>query len=1258
MPEIGGLVPQVADSAERRRAIDPAGSFVVQAPAGSGKTSLLVERFLRLLAGVDRPDEVVAITFSRAAAAEMQNRVLEALEAAQKDADGRVEQSGPTGMAELARLALAQSERRGWRLLDQPEQLRITTIDSFCRSMALKRPLEWGILNALGGRLDPMEKAQPLYSEAAARLFERLSGPEDETRLGLEGVLGWRDNSWTDVQNLVAGMLAVRSRWYQEFVLARDRDWESLKKRLESPMQRAAFGTVERLHGMLDRVPGAREEAMRLARFACETPGDRSPRGLAERVEIPSSRVSGTEEARMEWLRDSADAFGELAKFLQTKGQWRKEGGLNAGFGFPPTPAGKGEKKRHCQLTARLEQEPGLREALADFEEAMPTGYTEEEWEIVQHCFVVLRETYGLLQTVFMEASKVDFTEIERLALNLLAPVDGFPSDFAQAEAAGIRHLLIDEFQDTNRLQHELLARLIAAWPEREGRTCFCVGDPMQSIYGFRESDVELFERTKREGIPIAVGGESEPFLFDSLRLTSNFRTVPSLVEDLNCRFTAVFAEDDGSGITFSAANPARKSNSIAEAELHLRFTTNAKRGANSAEREPTAEELAGDPEETLAAQTSEIADLIAQRLNRELAAGTGRFRIAVLGRAKKTLQPIAVELRRRGIAFRAMDLEPLGERPEVRDALALARALLNPMDRTAWLGVLRAPWCGLSLEELYWLTSADDEKVLGTPVLDLLQDRLSERALEGRFPGQTREAARRVGRLLREAEQLRAEVGTMGVGSWVAAVWRALGGEDTVTAEQRENVRLLWRCLDELPQGEPDLLGATLKVALEGLFALPDPGSSAEFGVQLMTIHKSKGLEFEVVIVPDLEKKPNQRSQEMLSWLERGVAAGGSGELDELTEFLIAPIGTKGVGAGAARKWVNAAKERRETQEMRRLLYVAATRAREELHLFARPRFSADKTGELKLAKAQGLLQTAWPAFGGDVEGRFTKWLETIQQGAAETEFSDKPSFALAAAEVAQMPAATRPTLLKRLPEGYAPPRLRLPGKNSGLALNASVTNGGAAGDEGNSLYARTEGGLLSRLEGLAIHEWMERLSGLRQTYDSAEARARIVLEFPRVASRLRGAGVPLDPASEIARRALAVVTRAAETVAGDWVLRPHSGAQTEASWMHVVRGRTWNLRPDRVFFAAAPGEADGEASWWIVDYKSADAQGLQLEDQEQAQRFLGLHREKYQGQLEAYADGLRELNAAEFGPDRPTAKIRLGIYYPRVLLFDGWWT
>ena len=137
------------DQHQRDLALDPTRSILVQAPAGSGKTTLLTERFLALLAEVDDPGQVVAITFTNAAAAEMRNRILDELRKPEPSS--------------LAQRALARSNALGWKLLDLPAQLRISTIDGFCRELALQQPL----LSGLGGGLNVAEQPEDLYRRAA-----------------------------------------------------------------------------------------------------------------------------------------------------------------------------------------------------------------------------------------------------------------------------------------------------------------------------------------------------------------------------------------------------------------------------------------------------------------------------------------------------------------------------------------------------------------------------------------------------------------------------------------------------------------------------------------------------------------------------------------------------------------------------------------------------------------------------------------------------------------------------------------------------------------------------------------------------------------------------------------------------------------------------------------------------------------------------------------------------------------------------------
>ena len=182
--------PAPPDQFERERALDPGQSILVQAPAGSGKTDLLTRRFLRLLAEVEEPGQVVAITFTIAAAAEMRHRILAELEkAAASDPAAATDEFS---MDALARRALAHSSRLGWKLLDLPAQLRISTIDSFCRDLALQQPL----LSGLGGGLDIAAQPEPLYRRAARETLRKIDRTGTGLGAAIEELLLWRDNGW------------------------------------------------------------------------------------------------------------------------------------------------------------------------------------------------------------------------------------------------------------------------------------------------------------------------------------------------------------------------------------------------------------------------------------------------------------------------------------------------------------------------------------------------------------------------------------------------------------------------------------------------------------------------------------------------------------------------------------------------------------------------------------------------------------------------------------------------------------------------------------------------------------------------------------------------------------------------------------------------------------------------------------------------------------------------------------------------------
>jgi len=550
-----------------------------------------------------------------------------------------------------------------------------------------------------------------------------------------------------------------------------------------------------------------------------------------------------------------------------------------------------------------------------------------------------------------------------------------------------------------------------------------------------------------------------------------------------------------------------------------------------------------------------------------------------------------------------------------------------------AWLGVLRAPWCGLSLSDLHTLTSADDSALLGRPIPELLVERVPLLSPEGRL------ATTRVIDVLAAVPIVRFTRPTTSLGTWLRNVWQLLGGEQCVDATGRANLDLLWQSLDKLPGGEQDLLGPALNAALNKLTAQPDPDAEGDCGIQLMTIHKSKGLEFEVVILPELQAASRKGHFKMLSWLERGLPSDRRlDDSDEVTEFLVAPLQSKGSERSGAKAWVDRIYAERESQEMRRLLYVAATRARDELHLFARPKCKQDERGEWILPKPVGtLLATAWPGLEEEIQQRFEEWRASLQPSKQEDKIIDSVAASASESSLLMMTPAPKATLLRRLPPDF---------RFTSETLHANALVPPVIGLNDEDVYQRHEGGLLARTLGIAVHSLLEQAARLRETLDWNEARSLLSNAQAKITAQIRSVGLELHQANQIARQALEIALEATHDSAGQWILSPHSDAANEVRWAGIVKDEVRTVQVDRVFRAGAAPQVNEGDCWWIVDYKTAH---VDITDKADPATILPQLRALFAPQLQIYAEVLRKLHGSG-------AQINAGLYYPRMLLLDWW--
>jgi ATP-dependent helicase/nuclease subunit A len=1157
------------DLAQRTRALDLSQTFIVRAPAGSGKTDLLTRRFLKSLAMVNEPEEILAITFTRAATAEMRARVLKHLEEAARSPEPIF---GEDERATLARAALKNSDARGWRILEQPQRLNIETIDSLCLRIAHGQPL----LSRMGGRLNPVERADLLYAQAARHTLGQLGGQDPVLSEAIAHLLALRDNSLQDCERLIADMLKNRDQWVRAFPLIdemNETEWDVLRSRLEAPFRHEVMRGIEEVYQCISTEPLLAAELIELADYSA---GNCDKFGLLAQM---SSLPSPGQLALEHWQC--------IADFLlKQDGEWRKT--VDKRHGFPASGLQAKESKRRMEwLLGRLQEIAGLRGALVALKDLPLPRYDEDQWTTLRHLFMTLRRAVAELNVIFAEKNVVDFTQLNISARRVLQDAEEDP-DVLLSLSGGLRHLLVDEFQDTSRSQFQLIQLLVRAWDEGDGRTCFFVGDPMQSIYMFRQAEVELFAHVERNGL----AREEREVECELVQLSTNFRSHAGLTDKWNEMFAAVFGPD--APVPFSpsyAAEPVLIPDAV---KVYPQVI-------GAADRAKATPEEKNDAQENEARQ---VLDIVERYLPAIIKAQeeNGEYRVAVLVRARQHLAKIVRMLRQRGIPFRAVEIETLAERQELLDLLSLTRALLHPMDRVAWLAVLRAPWCGLTLRDLHTLTGTDDRAMRKRPMLELIEERLKLLDTEAA------ERAARTVAILKKALMTRFEGLHAGSFSqWIERTWRSLGGALCVDAAAYENVLTFFAMLDEIAPDGMACMTAEFDAELEWLFAQPDPRVSERAGVQLMTIHKAKGLGFDVVIVPGLDRKAAADPSSLIVSLER------TGE-DGREEMLVAPIGAKGGDTHSTYSWVQKQRTARQDEEIKRLLYVACTRARRELHLLGTATLT--QSG-LKSGDAKSLLDVGWPAF----EAKFVD----VLKDKAQAKVLDFPLELTHQGELFELAAISEergPRLMvKRLSLDIDfKPR----GKN--------VTGAGTI-EESASELVRPEGSRRARVVGNAVHGLLDQLSrGLDASLIEQRARAM-----------LRTAAFSGKALAETLSEVLGAVENCRNDKIGQWILQQHAGAQSESSWTSWAGDEMVTLRADRVFRGGSEPGQTGENHLWIIDYKMSSPEGEAIEE------FLAEQRKYYAPQLERYAEALRQLE----GEALP---VRMGLYYPRIAKLDWW--
>ncbi|MDH3747613.1 MAG: UvrD-helicase domain-containing protein [Gammaproteobacteria bacterium] len=1097
------------DRQAREDALDVSRSFIVQAPAGSGKTELLIQRYLRLLATVDKPEEILAITFTRKAAAEMRLRVVQALQRAESGETPTKRHLQRTAAAATA--VLARDTDRGWQLVTHSRRMRIQTLDALNASIARMQPLTQtsaGTVSAVAEESD----LSALYVEAAAATLDWL-GDNGDKGAATEEVLLHVDNNTGRYLDYLSRMLKTRDQWlpFVSSGLATAEESQRLRVALEQSLKHVV---ADQLSLLGQSVPlDAAAEFMALGVYAAQNltadgKADDPICAIGQSPQLPTEAMLKSPDG----VQSSLETWRGIAELLLTKsGGVRKQ--VNKNQGFPPGDAG--QKQAMKDLLLSLIDETAFIARLQDARLLPPVCYSDEQWSVLLALFRLLPVAVAEFRRLCLSRGVTDHIEIALSASKALGSAEA-PGDIALLLDYQVRHILVDEMQDTSKAQYRMLEALTGGWQPGDGRTLFCVGDPMQSIYRFRNAEVAQFLLAREKGIGSV---RLEPLL-----LRRNFRSGEKLVAWYNRVFPEVLPKQD------DPVNGAVAYSQAVAVEEH------------QGEGEYHAYPLFGGSVDAEADTGRDIIRDVSQRHPDDS--------IAVLVRSRTQLPTLLAKLRESGIAYQAVDIDRLSDLPEIIDVLALTRALAHVGDRVAWLGLLRSPWVGLDWSDLHRLVKdAPHAAVLG-----LLNDKVRVRALSDY-------GKHAVEGFLSVIEPYLSIDRSSPLHTRVEKAWFALGGP--VLMEDINAVSHVYDFIESLSKLETG--GTIADVAeLMNVLDVERVSTSVAAPVQIMTMHKAKGLQFDHVVLYGLGRYPSGSRKSVLSWFDLPDEHGGE-------DKIISPIGRQDeLEYDALHQFIERTRTAKDAHEKGRLLYVACTRARKSLHLIGNVGVTADGD-EFRPPYKSSLLKLLWAV----VEPEYVRAFDSAQLHFIR---EDGDPF-------------VEPPLRRFVKEWQVPDVRPLPNQRSG--------NIGA--DDGQRVDYDWVG-LDARLAGTVAHRWLQMIADGR--IDLGPDTVANTRSTSRRWLRELGAGESiLDSICERVESALLGIVSDDK---GRWLLG--GDGEAELPLAGVVDGRIESIIIDRV-------RIDDDGTHWIVDYKTSSHEGGNLEG------FLRAESDRYRGQLGKYA-------------------------------------
>ena len=894
---------RLLDQDARNRALDISASFIVQAPAGSGKTELLTLRFLKLLSVCEQPEEVLAITFTRKAASEMRNRIVETLHWALSVTESA---TLPESAFEQQRLAIAQAvldrdAENNWHILQNSSRLRVQTIDSFCFYLASQLP----VLSRVGGNPSISEDVDHCFVEAISRTISQL---ESATPLSddIALLLGHLDNDLGRVERMLVSLLYRRDQWLP-YVLEIGASPDDAQLYLQHSLQELI---CESLQEAREGLAVYQKELLELANFAAENLREAGTLSIAHYR--PLTTLPQADFANISYWLFLVDML------ITQQDTWRLQVDKRNGF-----PTGEGAdkefkslcKQRKAQFKAvreQLEVNDDLLESLR-YLRLLPNPELEtSQWRFIASLTRTLIHLSSELLVAFRKFRLIDYTQTGAAARAALGTEEN-PTELALALDHRLQHILVDEFQDTSKLQQELLEQLTLEWQLEDGRTLFLVGDAMQSCYGFRNANVGIYLDVRANGLGA--------IKLQTLTLQTNFRSQAKIVDWVNSIFHSAFPK---------IANASRGAVPYSDSVAIKPALEN---------REVRTELLLHDRNQLQAARLQE-AQLVARRVL-EIREQEPRASIAILVRSRSHLQSIIPQLRATNIQWQSTDIDRMEALPVIEDLISLTHALLNTADRLSWLAVLRAPWCGLNIAELHAISSYATQRSLWSAL-----------QVAAFIPGLRDGSRARIAGLVEVLGFAMAMRFRVSLRKLVETSWTLLRGSHCISSVAELESTAHYFQLLEQHQMAGGLKNPREFQRLVTESFVPSPAiRDDDESIHLLTMHKAKGLEFDHVILPGLSRSPRSDEKALLQWHQRV-------NHQRQSRLFIAALTETGSDEDMLYKLIRHEQQRKRALEDTRLLYIAITRARSSVSLFAP--LARNSKGDTKPARGS-LLDKIW---------------------------------------------------------------------------------------------------------------------------------------------------------------------------------------------------------------------------------------------------------------------------------------------------------